>query len=793
MENLSPIKRALLELREMKAKLDTLEQAAFEPIAITGIGLRFPGGASDLRSFWQLLAEGQDAIIETPPERWDVEAYYDPDPAAPGKMYARGGGFLLGIDQFDPYFFGISPREAHTMDPQQRLLLEVSWEALENAGYAPDRLKGSQTGVYVGLTGIGDYGRLLISDLAQIEAYMATGNGDSVAAGRLAYTLGLHGPAVVVDTACSSSLLSVHLACQSLRNQEIDLALAGGVNVVLSPEGSVALSKMQALSPDSRCKTFDAAADGYVRGEGCGMIVLKRLSDARAAGDTILALIRGSAVNQDGRSSGLTAPNGPAQAAVIRQALANAHVSPAKVHYVETHGTGTPLGDPIEVQALMAVYGKERPADRPLVIGSVKTNIGHLEGAAGIAGLIKTVLALRHGTIPPHLHFHTPNPHIAWESSPVVVGTAAMPWPQDAPKFAGLSSFGFSGTNAHMILEAAPATDLRIAQMERPLHLLALSAKDETALQQLSNRYRQTLAESNVTLADICYTANTGRTHMNRRLALVAGSAAELVEKLATSAAGRSAPGVARGEVSDAQDKDVVFLFTGQGSQAVGMGRELYETQPVFRDALDECDRRLRPYLDHSLIALLYSGDPNLGALLDETQYTQPALFAVEYALAQLWIAWGVRPAAVLGHSVGEVVAACVAGVFSLGDALALIAQRARLMQALPKDGMMAAVFAHEARLTAALAAYSDQVSIAAVNGPQHIVISGSQAAVEAVLAELAQEGIRTQRLNVSHAFHSPLMAPMLDPFERAARAVDFHTPQIPLISNLTGEMLGVG
>jgi acyl transferase domain-containing protein/SAM-dependent methyltransferase len=792
LDSLSPIKRALLEIRDLKAKLNNLEQAKAEPIAIVGMGLRLPGSANDPERFWQLLREGVDAICPVPADRWDAGAYYDPDPTAPGKMQVRGGGFIDDVDRFDASFFGISPREANSMDPQQRLLLEVSWEALEHAGQAPDKLHSSQTGVFFGLSN-SDYFRLAFPDPANTELYPVIGNAFSVAAGRLSYTLGLHGPSISLDTACSSSLVALHLACQSLRSRECDMALAGGVNLILTPEISLNFSKAQMMAANDHCKTFDAAADGYVRGEGCGVIVLKRLSDALANGDHILAQIRGSAVNQDGRSSGLTAPNGPAQEAVIRQALANAGVEPYQVSYLETHGTGTPLGDPIEVHALAKVLGQDRSPDNPLRIGSIKTNIGHLEAAAGIAGLIKVVLSLQHQEIPPHLNLQVPNPHIAWDKIPVVVATERMSWSSGSERrFAGVSSFGFSGTNAHVILEEAPLpriheTEER-AQVERPRHLLTLSAKREIALNQLAGRFETYLAGTVAPFSDICFTTNTGRAHLNYRLAVVAGSAAEAREKLAAFQASQELDDVLSGQVSSLNAPEIAFLFTGHGAQYVQMGRQLYQTQPTFRAIVDKCDDLLRSYMDRPLLKVLYPIDPDEAGLMDKMTYAQPALFVLEYALAVLWRSWGIEPAVVMGHSVGEYVAACVAGIFSLEDGLKLVATRGRLMDSLPETGEMAAVFADETRVTAAIAPYAAQVAIAAINGPQSLVISGASSAIQTILAELQAEGIKTRRLAIAQAAHSPLLDPILAEFEKIAAEVRYSPPQIGLISGLTGK-----
>ncbi len=789
---LSPLNQALFSLEKMQSKLDAIERSKTEPLAIIGMGCRFPGGGNNPEVFWQLLRNGVDAVAEMPQDRWDVEAYYDPDPDVPGKIYTRYGSFLNDIDKFDAEFFNISPREARSLDPQQRLLLEVAWEALENAGQAPDKLAGSQTGVFIGIM-TDDYSKLHVKadDPTKIDAYFVTGVNVSFAAGRLSYVLGLHGPSLSIDTACSSSLVAVHLACRSLRSGECDLALAGGVSLILSPELYITLSRFRALSADGRCKTFDAAADGFGRGEGCGVVVLKRLSDAIANGDNILALIRGSAVNHDGPSGGLTVPNGLAQQAMIRQALADARVRPAEVSYVEAHGTGTSLGDPIEVRALGAVLGEGRTENNRLMIGSAKSNIGHLDSAAGVAGLIKLVLSMQHEEIPPLLHFKQINPHISLNETPVTIPTRRTPWPAgNERRIAGVSSFGLSGTNAHAVVEEAPVAQPRKLEVDRPLHLLSVSAKSEVALKELAGRFERYLTTQSVaSLADICFTANTGRSHFNHRLAVVAESSLQMREKLGTFANGQKQPGVMSGQIEGTEKPKVAFLFTGQGSQYVGMGRQLYETQPTFRAALEKCNELLRPHLEQQLLSVLYP-ESGSSSLLDETAYTQPALFAIEYALAELWQSWGIEPAIVLGHSVGEYVAACVAGVFSLENGLKLIAERGRLMQALPRDGMMAVVFAEEERVEAAIAPYFQSVSIAAYNGPKNIVISGERATVQTVIEKLRNEKVKTQPLNVSHAFHSPLMEPMLDAFEQTARQVDYNAPRIPLVSNLTGQML---
>jgi acyl transferase domain-containing protein/acyl carrier protein len=697
-KNISPLKRALKAVREMSAKLEAIERSSREPIAIIGMSCRFPGHADTPEKFWQLLRDGKDAITEFPSDRWDVDAYYNADPDTVGKMYTRWGGILEEIDKFDPQFFGISPREAMSMDPQQRLLLEVSWEALERAGQDPRKLAGTQTGVFIGICAA-DYGNLLSQsrDPSLIDAYTGTGVAFSAAAGRISYVLGLQGPSVAMDTACSSSLVAVHMACQNLRTRKCSMALVGGTNLILLPETNVYLSRVKAISPDGRCKTFDAAADGYGRGEGCAMIVLKRLSDALANNDPILAMIRGSAVNHDGRTSGLTVPSSRAQQAVIREALTNACVEPLQVTYIEAHGTGTPLGDPIELESIAAVLCNGRAKEKKLLVGSVKTNIGHLEGAAGIAGLIKVVLALQHQEIPPHLHLKQLNPRFAWEKELIEVPISCTPWVvEHGSRITGVSSFGFSGTNAHIIVEEAPphenkTTEYRKLQInhDRPVHLLSLSATNEKSLRELAVRFEKHLGdETNTSLADICYTTNTGRSDFDHRIALVCGSHKQLREFLSAVAVGQVVSGMHQGVVQSAERQKVAFLFAGQGSQYPGMGQQFYTTQPVFRKALDRCNELLHPFLQQPLISALYSYN-SLGSLMDETPYAQAALFAFEYALAALWLSWGIVPSVVMGIDIGEYVAACIAGVFSLEDGIKLVAEHTRLDQSMSHGGAM--------------------------------------------------------------------------------------------------------
>ncbi len=782
---LSPKRLALLAL-EQHEQIEATSRRERGPIAVIGMACRLPGGADTPAAFWDLLREGRDAIGEVPRDRWDIDAFFDPDPDVPGRMAARSGGFLADVSQFDPAFFGISPREALTMDPQQRLLLEVSWEALEHAGLAADRLVGSATGVFVGICNSDHFNRVLSRGADSIDAYLASGSAHSVAAGRISYYLGLQGPALSIDTACSSSLVALHVACRSLRTGESRVALAAGVNVMCSPETTIALSKAHMLAPDGRCKTFDASADGFSRGEGCGVLVLKRLEDAVADGDRVLALIRGTAANQDGRSGGLTVPNGPAQESVIRAALADAGVESRDIDYVEAHGTGTSLGDPIEVRALAGALGEGRSHADPLVIGSVKTNIGHLESAAGIAGVMKVVLSLQNERIPPHLHFKQPSPHISWGEYPVRVEPQGKAWLRGTRRrLAGVSSFGFSGTNAHVILEEAPPASSLEAVEPRLLHTLPLSARSGEALSNLAASYADAL--TTVSLADAVRTAGSGRSHFVERAAVTAATVPEAQAALRALAGNITHPMLKRGTAVSGQAPEVVFLFTGQGSQYPGMSHALYEGSAVFREVIDQCDSLLgADSLGRTLKSVLF-GQGGDDAPIHETRWTQPALFAVEYGLAQVWRSWGVEPAAVIGHSVGEYVAACVGGVFSLEDGLRLIAERGRLMHALPANGTMAALFAPVEEVAAAVAPLSGRVAIAAINAADSVVISGEVAAIESVLEGFAKRNIRGHRLFISLAAHSPLVEPALDAMQACAASVAMQAPRIPVAWNLTG------
>lgn len=644
-----------------------------QAIAIIGLGCRFPG-ANNPAAFWQLLRDGVDAITEVPPERWDGEQFYDTKPGTPGKMNTCLGGFLEQVDLFDADFFGISSQEAEQLDPQQRLTLEVAWEAIENAGILPGKLAGSATGVFMGM-GHFDYHRLVFKDETKLGPYSATGASNCIVPNRLSYLLGLQGPSVLVDTACSSSLCAIHLACQSLRNGESNLCLAGGVNLMLFPETTVAYAQSGLIASDGHCKTFDASADGYVRGEGCGVVVLKRLEDALSDGDNIWAIIKGSAINQNGASSGLTIPNGIAQQEVISQALASAGVSPTQISYVEAHGSGTLMGDLIEMESLKAVLMSVGSTGKPCWVGSVKTNIGNLEAASGMASLIKVVLSLHYGEIPPHLHLKQLNPHISLEGTSLSIPTEGQPWPATAsPRLAGISSFGFGGANAHVILEEAPVQPPVLSEIERPLHLLTLRAKTEKALQELAQSYQEFLKEQpEVPLADICFTTNTGRGEFNHRLVALAGTTGELKEKLSAFTEGRELVGLLNAQVKGRKRPKVAFVLTSQDVLAVEVGRQLYETQPTFRRLLTQCDEIFKSSFKQSLLSILYR-EAGLNSPVAEASYASAALFALHYALAQLWQSWGIKPAAIMGYGVGEYVAACLAGVFSLADGLKLVA-----------------------------------------------------------------------------------------------------------------------
>ncbi|MBW4696446.1 MAG: acyltransferase domain-containing protein [Aphanocapsa lilacina HA4352-LM1] len=758
-----------------------------EAIAIVGLGCRFPGAANPAE-YWRLLRDGIDAIAEVPAERWDVDAFYDPQAIAPRTMNTRWGGFLGGVERFDNQFFGISAREAQYMDPQQRLLLEVAYEALESAGQPLEQLAGSQTGVFVGICN-SDYYRLNLNQPDDIDAYASTGGIYCIAANRLSYLLDLRGPSLAVDTACSSSLMAVHLACQSLRRGECALAVAAGVQLMLTPELSISLAKAHMLSPDGRCKTFDSRANGYVRGEGCGAVILKPLTRALGDGDPILAVIRGTAANQDGRSNGLTAPNGYAQQAVIREALADAGIPAGEIDYVEAHGTGTPLGDPIEALALGAVLAEGRPADRPCRVGSAKTNIGHLEAAAGIAGLIKVVLALRHRLLPPNLHFEAANPHIPFDRLPLRVQERLEPWPRrEGPARAGVSSFGFGGTNAHVVLQEAPVGGFESLPTDDSPQLLPLSARSAEALRELADTLRGRLVSEPETdaLAQWCYSAGVRRTHHSHRLCLVARSQAELAGHLETWLQGVTPPGGSQGRKLPSRSLKIAFVFTGQGPQWWAMGRQLWQREAVFRQVFGECDRLMGRYADWSLVQELLAEKTD--SRLQETEIAQPVLFALQVALAALWRSWGVTPDAVVGHSVGEVAAAYVAGALHLPDALRLVFRRAQLMQRATGAGRMAAVWLGRAEVEPLIAAYAG-LSVAALNSPTTTVLSGEADTLAAVLEQFEQRGVTTKMLPVNYAFHCPQMEPMRPELVGHLHDLKPRAGQIPFYSTVTGQI----
>ena len=759
-----------------------------DPIAIIGIACRFPG-ARNKEAFWQLLREGVDAITEVPKDRWNVDAFYDPTPGVPGKMITRWGGFLERIDEFDSQFFGISPREAVRMDPQQRLLLEVAWDALEDAGQVVERLAGTRTGVFIGISG-NDYGRMqMFPGLS--DAYMGTGNANSIAANRISYVSNFQGPSLTVDTACSSSLVAVHLACRSLWSGESTLALAGGVSAILSPTITINFSLAGMLSPDGRCKTFDAGANGYVRGEGAGVVVLKPLAKALADGDPIYALIRGSAVNQDGRSNGLTVPSQQAQESVMAAACRMAGVLPGDIDYVEAHGTGTAVGDPIEAKALGKVLAIDRRPGLPCAVGSVKTNIGHLEAASGIAGLIKVALSLKHREIPPSLHFREPNPQIPFHELPLRVQTTLGPWPHEpGATLAGVNSFGFGGTNAHLVLAGIDDRSSKAAILDpRSSYLLPLSAHGPEALRSLAKTYRDSFPnqgpEAPSALQDVCYTASVRRSHLDHRLAIVVRSREELTDRLEAFLRGESRPGMYSGQQPAGSHPKLVFVFPGQGSQWWAMGRELLEREPVFRESIERCDELLRPHSRWSLLDELTADESR--SRLSQTEIAQPALFALQVALASLWRSWGIVPAAVVGHSVGEVAAACVAGAQSLEDAIRVIFHRGRLMQRATGQGKMAAVELPWEEAKRALTGYEDRLSVAAENGPTSTTLSGDPGALEAVLESLQQKGIFVRMLQVNYAFHSSQMEPFLEELAEALQGLEPRAAALPIVSTVTG------
>ncbi|MBX9255496.1 SDR family NAD(P)-dependent oxidoreductase [Desmonostoc muscorum CCALA 125] len=768
-----------------------------EPIAIIGMGCRFPGSANSPEAFWKLLVSGVDAITEVPESRWNINKFYDPDITKPGKMRTRWGGFVDQIDEFDAQFFGIFPREASRMDPQQRLTLEVAWEALEDAGLVSERLANSKTGVFIGIS-TSDYLNIQGCDRDSINAYTSLGNVHCITANRISYILNLKGPSMTVDTACSSSLVAVHLACQSIWNGESVLAIAGGVNAMLGPEVSIGFSKASMLSPDGRCFTFDARANGYVRAEGAGIVVLKPLSQAQADGDPIYAVILSSVVNQDGKTKGIAVPNRKSQEAAIQEACRLAGISPQQIQYVEAHGTGTPVGDPIEAMALGNVVGKNRTPGDYCTVGSVKTNIGHLEIASGIAGLIKTALAIKHGQIPPHLHFQTPNPRIRFEELGLRLPTTLEPWRnENGPRIAGVNSFGFGGTNAHVLLSGLATdavTGITDSDQENRALLLPLSAKSPEALMAVAQVTHDFLAgidaNSDVSLSDICYTASLRRGHYDHRLALVGNSFAELVENLQAFLAGENRPGLSSGYLAPKFKPKLTFVFSGMGSQWWAMGRQLLESEPVFREAIKKCDELLRQYVDWSLLEELTASQEN--SRINSSQIAQCSIFAIQIALAALWRSWGITPQAIVGHSVGEVAAAHVAGVLSLEDAVRVIFHRSCTQAKVSGKGTMLAVglSSEEAERVSAELGYQSCVSIAAVNSPSAVTLAGDSAALEEIAKSLQQKQIFCRFLQVEVPYHSPLMEPLKAELAQLLQEIKPQTATIPLFSTVTSKQV---
>ncbi|GAA4411379.1 hypothetical protein GCM10023148_03880 [Actinokineospora soli] len=765
-------------LARQQATIRELMLEKYEPIAIVGIGLRFPGETRTPAEFADFLREGRSGIGPLPRDRWDADAYVPQSDSDPGKIRAENGGYLERLDQFDAPFFNISPKEAQYMDPQQRLLLETSWEALEHANIDPTPLRKGTGGVYVGASSI-DYA-FEMDQLApaELDGHLASGVTFFPLSGRLSYFLGWHGPCMTVDTACASGLTAIHLAVKGLRSGECEVALAGGVNALHHPRTQVIFSAAGMLAPDGHCKTFDEAANGYARAEGCGMLVLKRLSDARRDGDTVLALIRGTAVGQDGDSAGLTVPNGPAQEKVMRSAIAAAALEPKDISYVEAHGTGTPLGDPIEMGAIADVFRDSHTKDAPIPVGSVKTNLGHMEPVAGVVGVIKTVLQLQESTIFPHINLKNLSGRIPWSSYPVEIPTSCRPWTAEV-KRALVNSFGFGGTISAAVVEQAPPAPVRTVQPTPEAGaVFALSAKNRRSLAGQIARYREFLAEHpDVDVAELARTATTGRAHFPLRIAGLVRDAAALDAFLERQA---------DADASVPEARKLAFLFTGQGSQYLGMGKTLYRDYPLFASTVDEVDALFAPLLGRSVRDLLL-GDAEEG-VIDQTRYTQASLFTLEYALAKLWISWGAKPTALIGHSIGEVVAATVAGLFTLPDAVKLVAARGRLMQSVSAPGGMVAVTAPAADVEPLLEGYAD-LAMAAYNAPSQCVVSGGSASLAEVVAELESRGIKAKALAVSHAFHSPLMAEVFDEFRAVFADIAFHEPKLTLISNLTGKV----
>lgn len=794
---------SLVDTTEKQRSLGDMNiEQAQDKIAIVGMSCRFPGGANSIDEYWDILVNGEDGISDVPENRWELEKYYDEDKNAPGKMYCKKGGFLnTNIDEFDARFFNISPKEAAALDPQQRMLLELTWEAFENANMDITKYNGTNTGVYVGMSN-NEYNlaQLYSGEPSSIGAYALTGSCMSTACGRISYTFGFEGPCITVDTACSSTLTALHLACTSMQSGEADMQIIAGINLMESPTTNIGFSKLQATSVDGHSKAFDESANGYGRGEGGGVIILKRLSDAIKDQDDILGVIRGTGINQDGKSNGLTAPNGEAQEKLIRKTLLKANMNPLDVDYIEMHGTGTKLGDPIEVSAVGATYGQGRTKNNLLKIGSVKSNIGHLEASAGVASIIKVLLSMKHDMIPANLHFHTPNPFINWEDANVEVISEHSSWrKENGIRAAAVNGFGFGGSNAHAIIEEYKTANFGMneTKMQDGIdYVLKISAKSEKSLKALIEKYYTLIKEcAENELEDIIYTANIGRADLDYRFAVCGSNRDMIADRLESYLKNGSAEGVFENIDKPhmlQKDRKVVFMFTGQGSQYVNMGKLLYDSNDVFKQAFDTCDKLFKPYVLKSIVELIY-GENSDEHMIEKTVYAQPLIFAVEYALYKLWESYGVHPEMVMGHSIGEYPAAVVAGIMTLEDAVKLVSIRGRLMDMAPGKGKMATIFADEEQVQKLLKEYEETVCIAAQNANETCVISGKAEDVEKVVAKAVSEEIRVQELKVSHAFHSMLMEPILNEFHLIAKELEYNAPQVRFVSSLYAKELEDG